>query len=404
MFHVKQPRYLGLLALVGLLSLTIGCLGQVKARGWAAPVRFNDLIIASTGDGRIDAINSDGGQVWRFPNDWEIGERSARKLDGIYGEPLIESYDGVDIVFVGDYDGFVYAFRPSDGESALANKPPAAWFELDGAVIGGLALDSASDTLYVTSGKRIYALRASDLVKRIDSSAAAVGAAGPTPAGEKPGVLFVAGKDIWGEPVLADGKLLVSSLDGDLYAIDPTTGEMIWRFESDKGLVSTPTVVGDLVLVSGFGSTLYAVDLSDGSERWEFKTDHWIWASPASDGNTAYVGDFDGILHAIDLSTGTESWSMQLDHGVLKASPVISDGTLVISSDTGWLMGIDLASQSVAWEHDLGTKLNAGLTVDNGDVLLAPRGCVTPESATESVYYTKVDPGNGDLTFTAGVC
>jgi eukaryotic-like serine/threonine-protein kinase len=405
MFHVKQRRLLGLLLLVGLASLAIGCLGRVSARGWAGPVRFGDLIIASTGDGRIDAIDSEGRGVWRFPNLWKIDDKSAAKLDGIYGAPVIASYDGEDVVFLGDYNGFVYAFRPSDFEPGVTiNSPPAAFFELDGSVIGGVTLDQAADALYVTSGKRIYALRASDLVRRIDSRDAQVGAAAPAPAGESPGVLFVAGDDIWGKPVLEDGKLLVSSVDGGLYAIDPATGAEIWHFEAEQGLVSTPTVANDLVLVSGFGSALYGINLADGSERWEFKANHWIWGSAAVDGDIAYIGDFDGVVHAVDLASGTEKWSLALNHDALRASPVLSAGTLVVSSDAGWLVGVDVATRSVAWQRDLGTKLNADLVVDGSEVLLAPRGCVTPEGGSEKVYYTKVDPRNGDLSSASGVC
>jgi len=407
MFHVKQRRYLGLLLLVGLLGiLASGCVRQIGSRGWAGPVRENGVIIVSTHGGRIDGIDNEGQQIWRFPDLWNVGsDKVAKKLKGIYGRPVIGSYDGADVVFVGDYNGFVYAFRPSDYEAGVTvNSPPAASFKLDGSVIGGLALDTARDALYITSGNRVYALRASDLAARIDSRDAPVGAVGPAPAGEANGVLFKAGEDIWGTPVLADGKLLVSSLDGRLYALNPDTGAKIWEFDAKQGLVSSPKVAGDLVLVSGFGSTLYAVNLADGSEKWSFKASHWIWGDAAVDGDTAYIGDFDGIVHAVELSSGAEAWSLDLGHDALRASPVLANGTLVISSDADWLVGIDTATHAVVWEHDLGTKLNADLTYDDGEVLIAPRDCVTPEGGGEKVYYTKVNPLNGDLTFASGVC
>jgi outer membrane protein assembly factor BamB len=163
-------------------------------------------------------------------------------------------------------------------------------------------------------------------------------------------------------------------------------------------------VAGDLVLASGFGSTLYGVDLADGSERWAFKAEHWIWGKAAVDGDIAYIGDFDGIVHAIELDSGAELWSLALNHSALRASPVLSAGTLVISSDAGWLVGVDVATRAVAWQRDLGTKLNADLVADGADVLLAPRDCVTPEGASEKIYYTKVDPRNGELSSTSGVC
>jgi len=241
-------------------------------------------------------------------------------------------------------------------------------------------------------------------VRKIENRDAQVGAAGPTALNESPGVLFVAGDDIWGEPVLVDGKLLVNSLDGNLYAIDPATGAEIWRFEAEQGLVSTPTVVGDLVLVAGFGSKLFGVSLADGSERWTFEAKHWIWGKPAVDGDIAYIGDFDGVVYAIDLNSGTAIWSLTSEYGPLRASPALSRGMLVVSSDDGWLAGINLATRGVAWERQIDTKLNADLVANEGQVLIAPRGCVTPDGATEKVYYTKVNPSNGELTLASGIC
>ena len=119
MFHVKQRRFVGLFVLVGLLGLLVsGCVRQIGSRGWAAPVSEGNLIIVSTGGGRIDGINGDEQQVWRFPQLWNIPDKQAQKLKGIYGPPLVGSYDGVDVVFVGDYNGYVYAFRPGDYQKA----------------------------------------------------------------------------------------------------------------------------------------------------------------------------------------------------------------------------------------------------------------------------------------------
>jgi outer membrane protein assembly factor BamB len=406
MFHMKQRHFLGLLLLACLLSLAISCIGQEGARGWAGPVRYGDVVIVSTGAGRIDAIDDQGLPIWRFPDMWNIPDGNADNLDGIYGTPLIGSYDGTDVVFVADYNGYVYAFRPGDNESPSASgDPPAASFELDGVVIGGLALDPEADALYITSGSRLYALRASDLVARIDNRDAQVAAVGPKAEGEEPGVLFKADGEIWGAPVLADGKLLLTSLDGGLYAVDPATGSEIWHFEAEQGLVSTPVVADDIVLASGFGSTLFAVNLADGAEQWAFKAKHWIWGDAAVDGEVAYVGDFDGIVHAIDLSSGAEVWSLNLEREAIRSSPVFADGTLVVGSDDGWLVGIDTEAQSIAWQRDVGTKMDADLALEDGDVLIAPRGCVTPAGGDSKVYYTKVDPRNGDLSgISTGVC
>ena len=404
MFHVKR-RGIAALLLLGLLALSLGCLGREGPRGWAAPVRLGEIVIVSTNDGRLDGIDADGRVVWQFPRFWGFTDDSADNLDGIYGKPIIAPYDGQDVVFVGDYNGYVYAFRPADFQAGVTvNNPPAASFELDGSVIGGLALDTAADALYVTSGNLVYGLKASDLVRLIDSNNAAVAAVGPAPEGEQAGVLFRAGEDIWGEPVLADGKLLISSLDGGLYAIEPASGALLWHFEVDRGLSSTPVVVGDVVLVSGFGSKLYGVALADGSERWEYQADHWIWGHAAIDGDLAYVGDFAGVVHAVDVKSGLAEWSLALEQGSIRASPALAGDTLIVSTDDGWIGGIDLEARDVVWQHQVDTRLNADMTVEADRVLIAPRGCVTPEGASDRIYYTSLNPSNGDLSFTSEVC
>jgi outer membrane protein assembly factor BamB len=394
MFHVKQRRRLGFLVLITLLSVLLaGCAGRVGTRGWAGPVRAGDTMIVSTGGNRLDGLDREGRLIWRFPEIWKPSEKKAEKIRGIYGPPVL-SADGR-VVFVGDYNGFVYAFRPGDFvPGQTVEQPGAGVFELDGPIIGGIVLDSARDTLYATSGKSVFSIRASNLVERIENPGGAVIAA----------VLYRGEGEIWGAPVLADGKLLFTSVDGYLTAVDPTTGAVVWRFKAPNGLVSTPVVSGSSALVSGFGSRLYSVDLADGSEEWSFKANHWIWGKPALSGGSAYIGDFDGSLHAVDAATGEQGWSLDLARGPIRASPVIVSGTLLVSTDEGWLFGIDLASQDIAWQRDVGTKLNADMTVEGGTVYISPQGCVTPEGGGQKVYYWQVNPANGDLRAAAGVC
>jgi outer membrane protein assembly factor BamB len=393
MFHVKQRHGLGLMLLAGLLgALVAGCAGGVSMRGWAAPVSSGGTLIIATGSSRLDGLDANGRWQWRFPELWDVPDEKAEDLDGIYG-PAVVSSDGK-VVFVGDHNGFLYAFRPGDfREGVTETQPFAAAVDLDGPV-GGLALDQQSGRIFATAGKRVVSMSTEQLVERIDRK------------GDAPviGRVLEAGDEIWGLPVLAGGKVLAASLDENLYAVDPTSGEIKWRFKGDKGLVSTPTVVGDRVLVSGFGSRLYAVDLNDGSEQWSFKANHWIWAQPAIVQNVAYFGDFDGIVHAVDVSNGAEQWSLDLGKGPIRASGAVAGNTFVVSTDDGWLFGIDVDSHEVVWQRDVGSALNSDITVDGNDVYIAPKGCVTPEGGGNKVYYIQVDAANGDLTAASGVC
>ena len=399
MFHVKQRPVLSLpkgrLALIlgvfVLAALLSGCAGTVGSRGWAPPVRTDDELLVSTGKGRLDSLDADTYEgLWRFPNQWDLSGAAGR-LSGIYGPPVV-SADGV--VFVGDYNGYVYAFRPADLSRTTEGEPPAASFKLSEKIIGGVALDEASDTLFVAAGSSLYAIRADDLVARIRDEKASVTVAR----------LFKAGGEIWSTPVLASGKLLVSSLDGNLYAVDARSGSQLWRFSAGKSLASTPVVSGGVVLVGGFDGRLHAVDLDSGDEAWSFTASNWVWSRPYVAGERVYFGDFDGNLYAVELSSGTLAWKASLGRGAIRGSPVITAGVVVVATEEGWLLGIDPSSQAKRWEKELDASLNGDLVADGETVLIAPSGCVTPAGTEEKVYYASVDAATGELRSASGVC
>ena len=62
------------------------------------------------------------------------------------------------------------------------------------------------------------------------------------------GFLFKAEDELWGAPVLEDGVLYVTSLDGNLYALDSATCNVIWTFNGAKGLATTPVISGERML------------------------------------------------------------------------------------------------------------------------------------------------------------
>jgi outer membrane protein assembly factor BamB len=272
--------------------------------------------------------------------------------------------------------------------------PRAGALNLDDSVIGGLALDAASGMLYVTSGPNLYRVSAAGLARRMDDGAAAV----------EYTRLLAADDDIWSTPVLHEGKVLVSSLDGSLYAVDMAGGRELWRFSTSQGLATTPVVSGSTVYVAGFDNSLHAVDIANGNAKWRFQATNWIWTRPALDGNRAYVADFDGKVYAVDLSTGSEVWQLALDKGPVRSGPVVAGGVLIVASDNGWLTAIDPSTQAIRWQKQLGSSLRADLVVAGGDVLLAPTGCTTLPDIDSKVFYTSVDPTTGALEGSQGVC
>ena len=76
----------------------------------------------------------------------------------------------------------------------------------------------------------------------------------------------------------------------------------------------------------------------------------------------------------------------------------------MIGSDDGWLIGVNISNRERAWERDLGTPIQSSAIASGSEVLIAPKGCVTPEGSTARIFYRAVDPANGDLKQSGGVC
>jgi len=63
-------------------------------------------------------------------------------------------------------------------------------------------------------------------------------------------------------PAVADGVVYMGSDDGNLYALNATTGALLWKYTTGGWVASTPAVANGVVYFGGGGSTLYALNTS----------------------------------------------------------------------------------------------------------------------------------------------
>lgn len=127
-------------------------------------------------------------------------------------------------------------------------------------------------------------------------------------------------------PTIAGRRLLVRTADNQLYALDPTTGEIVWRhagiFEQ-AGILggASPAVEGDVVVVAYSSGEVFALTLDTGRSIWSdtvarprrtlaIGTITDITGSPVIDRDRVYVTGTGGEMAAIQLARGDRIWDI----------------------------------------------------------------------------------------------
>jgi outer membrane protein assembly factor BamB len=170
----------------------------------------------------------------------------------------------------------------------------------------------------------------------------------------------ISDREVTGAPTVADGVVYVSTGNGivvtpvtwEVRAVDARTGQIKWTVPTAE-LSGQPTAVGDRILFCS-GPTLFAVAAADGSPLWSVTfTDDWCGrASPTVSGGIVYLqpeGAFgDGVCHlrALRLEDGSPLWQhvAACDGGV-----AVAYGRVFTSAADHTLLALDATTGTQAW-------------------------------------------------------
>lgn len=172
-----------------------------------------------------------------------------------------------------------------------------------------------------------------------------------------------------GRPLVTADRIYIgthSSLDQNyLHAIDRTTGARIWRLELPDAMSGTPLLVGNRLLVPA--GDLYALDPANGAVLWSFAQEPLSRgaSTPAIAGNVVLVQGADdvadGRLYALDLATGARKWAIDAGNDYAGIyTPLVVGGVVLGVSERGssqWPTGngipfaADIATGAIVWSN-----------------------------------------------------
>ncbi|WP_407538937.1 PQQ-binding-like beta-propeller repeat protein [Deinococcus radiomollis] len=230
--------------------------------------------------------------------------------------------------------------------------------------------------------------------------------------------------EITGAPTVWGGRVLSSSRDGHLHAVNLETGVLEWAYRAAGPIAATPLIWGGAAMIADEEGWVHALDASTGAQLWkvQLQTVHatpalahlgrgeaallvgcwpgevhalhlsvqqgharphpgdpllWtydledeLWAAPAVSGETVILAGWGGRVRAVTLRGGDDLWDRKLA-GRITASPVIAGGLVYLASEAGELCALSLRSGEVVWQTQEPVGLQATPLVSAGTLYVA---------------------------------
>lgn len=214
-----------------------------------------------------------------------------------------------------------------------------------------------------------------------------------------------------GAPAVDEGRVFVSSQDGQLSALAADTGNQLWEanatVEPAAVMGSGAPAIGFGTVVAGFASgELFALRVENGRTLWQDQLSRSgrttalgalsaVAASPVIDRDRVFAISHGGRMVSLDLATGQRTWERDFA-GVNTPWPV-GDWVFALTVDSE-LVALTRGEGKVRWMQDLGNWKNAkkskGAVQWYGPVL-AGGHLISVSSRGEMAF---VDPGTGQVS------
>jgi len=138
-------------------------------------------------------------------------------------------------------------------------------------------------------------------------------------------------------PAAVGDRVYFGTEGSAFFCVDWRKAEVAWTFSDEDGgqpFRSCPAATKSQVVVGGRNKRVHALNPETGEELWRFAAKTRVDSSPVIVGNRVFAAAADGRLYALDLKSGKELWQYEAGGG-FTGSPAVADGRLVIANDDG---------------------------------------------------------------------
>ncbi|MFN7732380.1 MAG: PQQ-binding-like beta-propeller repeat protein, partial [Pirellula sp.] len=144
--------------------------------------------------------------------------------------------------------------------------------------------------------------------------------------------------------------MVLGAADGALYAMQPRTGKVIWKYQASPRGLNVAPLIDDGIVYMGHGeqnetdrTLLGAVFALNGNTSGDIAEDKLLWkqtkrtvsrACPVKVGNRIFFIDDGGAMFGVNAKTGEVELEKKLGR-IMFGSPVVSEGKIYVGENTG---------------------------------------------------------------------
>ena len=200
-------------------------------------------------------------------------------------------------------------------------------------------------------------------------------------------------------PTVVGDALYIGSCSGIYYALDRSTGEILWSFDTGEGGTTAsfhgdPVITGSLVITGSdhtLGGHVYAFDAATGEVVWQ-RDVGGLETDLVASGPHVIGGTSDGGLVALDARTGEVAWTFGSEslrkRRAWALAPVVDEDRIFYGGRDGKVYALSAATGEEIWVEELGGFVSTATRLIDSQLYVG----------TYSNELIRLDPDSGEIT------
>ncbi len=210
----------------------------------------------------------------------------------------------------------------------------------DGSLYGKLRLTGTGQTAVVMQDSMLY-VALSPIKNRVEAINLA----------NRKTIWKVPVKDAAPAPIILNDRLIISSSDGTVAALELATGNHLWDFTGSGRFVAPAAYSDGIIFQPSDNGRIFAISDSTGKSLFEVKLDGPLVGGVAV-ADLLYVASMTGEVYGIQTGDGIVRWQTRLN-GPIWTAPALSDDLVVIGHSGGEIVALSRNNGSLVWKYPI---------------------------------------------------